>query len=412
MSWLRYLDSSNWRRRHGFWSSIGDKFVCGQCLEDEALRATVKENAEASKCDYCGRKGRNGAKIAAPVDLILEQVYNGICLEYTDPVNELPYESREGGYQGNVIDGFDVLDEVGPISNNAGLLEDLTDGLSGTSWCEIDYFAARRDDALRQSWAEFKHSVKHRHRYFFQNTVDDDDVYRGAGEIAPHEALDTIAKVVTEADMIVRISGGTKYFRARVHKPAVRIKTASSLGPPPSELAKYANRMSPAGISMFYGAEDRKTAVDETLDPSRTDPAVLTTGAFVATRDLYLLDLASVECVPSLFDAERGDRRRELSFLYEFTRDLSKRIVKDGREHIEYVPTQIVTEYFRDQFVLAEGGKLDGIRYYSAQRKGGICVVLFFDNEGCTDQSDKPLTTEPFGLALDLKSIRHRRLNW
>jgi hypothetical protein len=47
---------------------------------------------------------------------------------------------------------------------------------------------------------------------------------------------------------------------------------------------------------------------------------------------------------PSLFDEQRRHLRAGLSFLHDFAADLAKPIEKDGREHIEYVPTQIVTE--------------------------------------------------------------------
>jgi hypothetical protein len=92
-------------------------------------------------------------------------------------------------------------------------------------------------------------------------------------------------------------------------------------------------------------------------------------------------------------------------------------VIKDGlpREGLEVRfhgkgPTQIVTEYFRDRYVSPDDRKVDGIRYRSAQRPGGVCVVLFFDNKGCADDTDAP--AENVGLVLDLRSIRRRRLNW
>ncbi len=44
--------------------------------------------------------------------------------------------------------------------------------------------------------------------------------------------------------------------------------------------------------------------------------------------------------------------------------------------HIEYVPTQVVTEFLRTT-KLPEVVKLDGILYRSSRRDGGISLVLF-----------------------------------
>jgi len=60
----------------------------------------------------------------------------------------------------------------------------------------------------------------------------------------------------------------------------------------------------------------------------------------------------------------------------------------DGYEHIEYVPTQVVTEYFR--YVVPEIAiyKIDGIVYPSAKEGGKNCCVLFFDNDECKEVFD------------------------
>ena len=52
-------------------------------------------------------------------------------------------------------------------------------------------------------------------------------------------------------------------------------------------------------------------------------------------------------------------------------------IARDDRIHIDYVPTQVVTEYVRS--ARFPDGRLDGIRYRSSRREGGISVVLFAD---------------------------------
>ena len=45
------------------------------------------------------------------------------------------------------------------------------------------------------------------------------------------------------------------------------VEKDSDLSSPPLQRAKQPNRMSPAGVPMFYGAEDFDTAFQETFDP-------------------------------------------------------------------------------------------------------------------------------------------------
>src|SRR5690606_13318881 len=104
----------------------------------------------------------------------------------------------------------------------------------------------------------------------------------------------------------------------------------------------------PAGIPLFYGAFDEMTALRETLDPSKSDQnKVATVAVFKLARPIVVCDFTHLPPMPSLFDKAQRHRRPSLNFLRSFVCDVAKPIVKDGRVHVDYVPTQIVTEYFR-----------------------------------------------------------------
>lgn len=64
-------------------------------------------------------------------------------------------------------------------------------------------------------------------------------------------------------------------------------------------------------------------------------------------------------------------------------------IARDGRDHIEDVLTQIVTEYFRRVFRDVDR-TIGGISYSSA-REGGSALVLFCENEQCFEVEDGPM---------------------
>lgn len=57
----------------------------------------------------------------------------------------------------------------------------------------------------------------------------------------------------------------------------------------------------------------------------------------------------------------------------------------------DYVPTQILTEYFRHQYKLPDDGRLDGMVYPSAQRKRGCSVVIFASQDDSSPRRLFPL---------------------
>jgi hypothetical protein len=140
--------------------------------------------------------------------------------------------------------------------------------------------------------------------------------------------------------------------------------------------------MSPVGIPMFYGARDLETCVAELKDPSRPSSRC-TAAAFLTPRPIRVLDLTRIPPTPGLF-APRSPLKNErpnLRFLNDFLQDISRPVKKDELANVEYVPTQIVTEYFRRIVRCGDGARVSGILYPSAVRPGGVCCVLFFKNE-------------------------------
>jgi hypothetical protein len=193
----------------------------------------------------------------------------------------------------------------------------------------------------------------------------------------------------------------------RVSNSGAGYKTAAELGPPPVDKCISANRMSPAGIPMFYGAFDEATALAETT--KETDEFA-TIGKFKTLRDVKVLDLTRLPIVPSIFDREKRDDRQPIFFMRDFLRDFTKLVDKNGSEHIEYVPTQIVTEYFRHIYRHNDKESLDGIIYPSSVSKGGKACVLFCTGKNCTqDEQDKK---EDILLSLCTNSIKTFKLTF
>jgi hypothetical protein len=126
---------------------------------------------------------------------------------------------------------------------------------------------------------------------------------------------------------------------------------------------------------MFYGCADQETAYAETVDEERLDGKTVAGARFAALESLNMLDLKSIPTIGSFFAVDR-DTRHAIRFLREFATDLARPIERDGRQNIDYVPTQVFTEYVRYELRTPDGSPFHGIRYQSS-KNGEPCLVVF-----------------------------------
>lgn len=357
-----------------------DKYVCFDCIGNYAISEFIRTNAEEHSCDYCGREDES-QPISVHIEVVMQLIVDGIRSEWGDPNDECV--GWDGGWVGaRVLDNYDLIyDELGYelMIDNEELNDDIINSMNDQQWCEIDPYGLRPYQADFYTWEQFCRQVKHESRYVFFK-INDEDPYSDNYYSQPFEILDTIGETINELGLIKSDSNIYEFYRGRTHNTSVGYRTVKDLAPPPKEKALYSNRMSPAGIPMFYGAFDRLTALEEIRDSKE----YVTIGAFKNLRALRLIDFTNVPKVPSVFDTEKRQLRNAILFLQKFVNDLSKPVDKDNTEHIEYVPTQIVTEYFRRVFKTDENENIDGVLYPSSKVSGGICCVLFFENKDCT----------------------------
>ena len=136
-------------------------YVCQTCVEDPALQAVVREAAIAEQCDYCREKSDQA--IAADVGEVAGFILSAVEKEFVDPANELPYEGREGGYQGEVIDSpFGLFEEIDFSLANQQLLDDIADSLRADVWlCRRNYFSCTPSQRLQFGSERLRAVVKH-----------------------------------------------------------------------------------------------------------------------------------------------------------------------------------------------------------------------------------------------------------
>jgi hypothetical protein len=344
-----------------------DRYVGTACFEDRALKQFVRKNLSAQPCSYHRGGGRHPR--GAPLEKVVRFIFDRLCTRYEDAANGVGWE---GGYVGaSIYSSYDlVYDYVDlPADSNGALFEDIVGALPDRTWSAIDPYGARHHEIYSWSWEAFVDTVKHKRRYFFD---DDAMAYRNE-RISPTSLLALIARRCRTARLIRSLPVGTTFFRCRARGRGETFTEPHELGPPPSEFASQ-SRMSPAGIPMFYGASDEATARAETLDRDGARHAMAT---FALARAIKVLDLSQVPTI-SIFDTKRSALYDWAVFMRQFVNDLGKKVAKDGRIHIDYVPTQIVTEYFRTFLKDGKDVPIDGVMYRSTKTRMH-CVALFAD---------------------------------
>jgi RES domain-containing protein len=349
-----------------------EKKVCPACVDDPHLKSIILGSLSSTVCDYCGRAEKTN--IAAPVEEIMPSVMGALNHFFSGPGNAgVPYETAEGGWLVQPTDTEDALVSL-PLDCNDDLFQDISESISefNDAWvqaAEGSWVGEHENARLIGGWNAFADHVKHEQRYFFTQRRSNEF----GPDIAPSQLLYALGSVVTSLGLIRSIASKTPFYRVRALKTAEQWpRDKKHLSAPPSPLAA-AGRMNPAGISYLYLALEQETAVAEVaIDP----PSGYVVARFSAQTHLQVLDLTQIPDLPSIFDYQRLEERELLLFLIDFIDKISRPVVKDGREHVEYVPSQVVCEFFASVF-RRDGVRLDGILYPSALRPGGRNLVLF-----------------------------------
>jgi hypothetical protein len=373
------------------------KHVCNHCVDDDALSSLILEEGEDHICDYCGKTPKKHHIRSLSIRELADQIHERISWEYGDVNSEMiSYDNEEDEYTCDTFTTEELLrDQIG-LKAREEILKDLEAELPDLTWCKKRFGSGDLAFALEMGWSAFVEIVKDDAGALSTEATAEEPApdefpapeafgvpYDPDEGVPPERILEALGGIVVRSNLIRTVNAGTFVFRARVHPSNERPTTAAELGPPPAERASQSNRMSRAGVVMFYGATDAETAILETFQPNRIGAAekVVSVARFRMNRPLKVLDLTNLPQPPSFF----GDfeLHHGISFLSQFERDFTRPVARDGMEHVEYVPTQIVTEYFRHKFRMEANKTLDGIIYRSSREGGTVACVLFFDSSDC-----------------------------
>ncbi|WP_082558167.1 HEPN-associated N-terminal domain-containing protein [Kitasatospora sp. MBT66] len=364
------------------WYSCGG-WVCAECIAEAALKKVVSDAVSTDEvCDFC--KGTP----AADMDVLTEAFVNGLHTEYANADNEgVPYDSAEGGYHSATTwDTWALVHDHSDVFANDALLQPMVEAVGEQTWTNINWQLPRYNEQLASSWSNFCEQIQYKTRYVFWLRRDGQDEEEAlGGEIPAGRILDQIGRHLLDLDLVRDLPAGTTLWRARPvtdkDLEAASSWGAEALGTAPRQYAVKPNRMSPAGIPMFYGAFDQATAVQEVTQGT---PMRLAVGAFELSHACTVVDFTQLPPIPSMFDPEHGHQVRALTFLHQFVRQMATP-VRPGHDHIDYIPTQVVAEYLMKAF--NPGRPVHGIVYGSSLNRRR-CVVLDLDSTCCVEQVD------------------------
>jgi hypothetical protein len=91
---------------------------------------------------------------------------------------------------------------------------------------------------------------------------------------------------------------------------------------------------------------------------------------------------------PSIFDPDRRAERDTHGFLLAFVQRLSLPVRRDGGERIDYVPTQMLSEFLLHELVTPQEVRPGGLLHRSAARPEGVVAALRMDASRCVDEPD------------------------
>jgi hypothetical protein len=360
---------------------IDDKYICQECVFDDGLKAYFSERCLSSgaSCSYC-----EGNAKSIPVTELQSHIRS--FFRY------VPIETVSSRIDGEWIapekDAEDCLEELLRGHVCEAVFDELSNNLLDYVYCEPDWSSLPLTDQWKGQWKDFsKHVQYDGTNFLFTNEVIHRE--RDHDERHPLDFYNAIAAVLLRADALSILPSGTNIIRVREGHVD---KTFPELTSPPAEFAG-ANRFSPKGVSMFYGATNFQTACREIKVPEGT---LITKGEFKTIQDLALIDFTAAKFPRGKFDPDWLGNYHIAEFLKGFLADIRKD-VKGQPDSQEYLPTQALCDFFATRGAeellgldllpapvmqtIKQNRKIDGIRFHSAKVTEGNadCFVLFRD---------------------------------
>lgn len=349
--------------------------VCYNCFNEQSLKDFIKETAIYKECDYCKEKSIDN--IAISFDNLISKIIQSLELKYIDPHGFLFSDDTNSWDQ--CSDSYDMfhMDEAKLECINDELRNDIYERLLDRMWFNEEILYPSYSSNLFMSWEYFAKVVKEQWRYTFFFTSGDPIE---PSVFDPKKTFDIISNLIKNHNLISELPKDTTIYRSRFHDANEIVKMATHMGTPLSKFVTSPNRLSPIGIPMFYGSFDKNTTILE-VKPKDIKNKICSTGIFKNNVPIKVVDFTKKQAIPGFY-SKKNKEREPIMFLNKFVNLISKPIIEND-EYLEYIPTQVFTEYIRSVALKKLGIK--GILYNSA-KSDKKNIALFYLNTKCKDQ--------------------------
>ncbi|ATC37784.1 RES family NAD+ phosphorylase [Elizabethkingia anophelis] len=357
------------------------KKICSHCVTEPYLNQCILEEGKMNKCSFCKNEGRTFdlEKITRMVKSTLKRHFERTASEPTDRENLIQnllkeeWERKGEKLQNIIEDQFRIRYEAAQeIADDLIESENhLNDYDSGENFDDEPHYIEKEitDGQWSSEWDQFTNILKTESRFFNQKLESFlASIFENLNSIITSNSQSVLTKIGPNKEI-------KSLYRARVFQSRDKLlhaleKPEIHLGPPPSEYASD-GRMNARGISVFYGATDKETAIAEVRPPTNSTVAV---AKFNLVRTLQLLDLRNLEKTTeriSIFSPQYQEKMEKAKFLSKLSSMLTRPIMPDD-EVFEYLPTQAIADYLSSQTNI----DIDGIIFPSVQGEG-TNIVLF-----------------------------------
>ncbi|AQW92886.1 MULTISPECIES: RES domain-containing protein [Elizabethkingia] len=376
------------------------KTICSNCVSEDYLHQRILAEGKTRKCSFCSvhAKAFSLPQLSLKVRLALRRYYEKTANEPTDREILMQNEfnktwERSGERLIDIInDEFGICYEAAQeIEKQIIQSEEANQDYDNNEDFDDDPHYIKKeigDDKWLGEWDSFKNTLKTQSRFFNQGV-----------EAFLNTVFRDLDSTVTSTDKPIFTSvGPTKdisfLYRARVFQSMDNLLRALKnpdihLGPTPSNLASD-GRMNARGISVFYGATDKDTAIAEVRPPVGSN---VITARFNILRELYLLDLRNLKNIvekTSVFHPQYKEKMEKARFLSKLGHMITQPIMP-GDEVLEYLPTQAIADYLASK----TDRIIDGIIFPSVQLKGQDTTnIVLFNKSSNVKPYDLPEGTE------------------
>lgn len=366
-----------------------EKYICASHFDDIYLKEYIKEFSSLGICDYCGK-----SKLVVDLRDFIEYVAGKITEHFThfdngglplangffdDDDESIPGLQRVGCFVApSSAETFESTKEllfvIDLISDNDDLNNDIEDCFMWDEWIQASPFVLTKRQELSFMWETFSRMIKHEQRFTFfkREEFAKDSISKDNGLM---DILSELGEKITKHKLYKTLNKDEILYRCRFIGEGEVVDTFEKITSPPDNIAKQ-SRMSPAGISMFYGAFDKDTAILES-SPLGDGLGTHIVGKFAIKKELRVLDLTSLP-IQSFWITNDWE---EIAFLHSFNREITKPIDRKGSIHIEYIPSQVFTEYLRCIYKTSDGFNINGIIYGSSLSLKEKNIVLFYNQK-------------------------------